>query len=330
MRIIKNGRINEFIDWHDTDGNIINASDGGIIFHDGKYYLYGQALRPLGFDTEGRGGQVTERGVVMYSSCDLVTWKYEGVILSTEDKEDSPLRPPMRFERPKILYNKKTKKFVLWCHYIKFPGDHSFGEGGGEAGVAVADNVTGPYRFLGTHRPIDNGGMVRDCTLYADEDGTGYFIYDRDETFDLKTRCIHIVKLTEDYLHTTDEYKRIGAMYRRESPAIFKRGDYYYMITSDMTGWEANKAKYFRAKSLMGEWEDMGDPYIGDVQENSFFSQTTYAFIPEGDNTVIHIAERHNRENFERCSSIWLPIEFDAEGRLFIKYKEEIDLDALQ
>lgn len=329
MRKIRNGSTKEFAQWYDTDGRIINASDGGVIFHEGKYYLYGQALRPWGFDTEGRGGQVTDKGVVMYSSEDLVNWKNEGVILAVEEDENSPLRPPLRFERPKIIFNEKTGKFVLWCHYIKYPGDHTFGEGGGEAGVAVADKVTGPYKFLGTNRPIDPNGVVRDCTLYKDGDGTAYFIYDRDETFDVKTRCIHIVKLSEDYLHPTDEYKRIGEMYRRESPAVFKRGEYYYMITSDMTGWEANKAKYFRAKSLMGEWEDMGDPYVGDTEENSFFSQTTYAFSPEGTEKVIHIAERHNRENFERCSYIWLPIDFDRDGRLSINYKEEIDLDAL-
>lgn len=35
--IIHNGDLNEFTDWYDTDGNVINASDGGIIFVDGKY-----------------------------------------------------------------------------------------------------------------------------------------------------------------------------------------------------------------------------------------------------------------------------------------------------
>ena len=68
--------------------------------------------------------------------------------------------------------------------------------------------------------------MVRDCTLYKDEDGTAYFIYDRDETFDLPTRCIHAVKLADDYLAPSDEYVRIGATYRREAPAIIKKGEY--------------------------------------------------------------------------------------------------------
>lgn len=325
MKALKHGKSHEFIDWLDTDGNVINASDGGVIFADGKYYWYGMAMRPIGFGTGGTGGQVTDKGVVMYSSTDLLNWKYEGVALSVDNDPTSPLYPPMRLERPKILYNDKTKKYVLWCHYIKHPGDHSFCEGGGEAGVAVADNVLGPYRFLGTTRPINNKGMVRDCTLYKDEDGVGYFIYDRDETFDLKTRCIHVVKLSEDYLSVTDEYRRIDAAYRREAPAIIKRGGYYYMITSDMTAWDANKAKYFRAKSLLGEWEDMGDPYLDDAEGNSFMTQTTYAFKLENKDTYIHMAERHNKENFLHCSYVWLPISFSGDN-LEIKYLEEYEI----
>lgn len=323
MDTLKNGKCGEFVDWLDVDGNIINASDGGMIFDGGKYYWYGQAMRDRGFGTKGEGGQVTDRGVVMYSSENLVDWRYEGVILAVNRDEDSPLCAPMRLERPKILYNDKTKKYVLWCHYIKCPGDHSFFEGGGEAGVAVADKVTGPYTFLGTNRPIDNGGMVRDCTLYKDSDGTAYFIYDRDETFDLATRCIHAVKLSEDYLSTTSEYVRIGSAYRREAPAVIKRDGYYYMITSDMTAWEANKAKYFRAKSILGEWEDMGDPYTDDTAGNSFMSQTTYAFRIEGKDEYVHMAERHNKENFLHCSYVWLPIKFDGAGKLYIDYLEE-------
>jgi hypothetical protein len=36
MESFWHGEINEYIQWHDTDGNIINASDGGIIFAEGK------------------------------------------------------------------------------------------------------------------------------------------------------------------------------------------------------------------------------------------------------------------------------------------------------
>ena len=326
MDSFKHGKVNEFIDWVDEDGNIINVSDGGIIFVDGRYYWYGQAMRPLGFGLGGSGGQVTDKGVQMYSSNDLMNWRYEGVVLSVDNTKENPLFPPLRFERPKIIYNEKTKKYVLWCHYIKYSGDHTFLPGGGEALVATADKVTGPYSVVNILRPIDDGGMVRDCTLFKDHDGRAYFIYDRDETFDLATRCIHVVELNEEYIAPTDRYVRVGEAYRREAPAVIYRNGYYYMITSDMTAWEANKAKYFRAKSIMGPWEDMGDPYIGDDDGNSFLSQTTYALKIEGRDSYIHMAERHNKENFLHCSYIWLPIEFDEDGRLTIKYYEEWSL----
>ena len=98
MRSFYHGDINEFADWLDTDGNIINASDGGIIFADGKYHWYGQALRPLPMSGGPYGGQMTDVGVVMYESSDLLNWKYEGVILEVSSDPASELYAPMRFE----------------------------------------------------------------------------------------------------------------------------------------------------------------------------------------------------------------------------------------
>ena len=139
----KNGKLDEFVDIIDTDGNVLNASDGGIIKVGERYYWYGQALRDRPEGYKGQGGQVTDVGVVMYSSADLSEWKYEGVVLACSEGE---LRAPMRFERPKIIYNEKTDKYVLWCHYVGYPGDHSFDIGGGEIGVAVSDSINGEYK----------------------------------------------------------------------------------------------------------------------------------------------------------------------------------------
>lgn len=322
--MIVNGKIDEFVQWYDEDGKIINASDGGIIYTDGKYHWYGLALRPLPFAPEGKGGQTTTKGVVMYESEDLCHWKYEGVILACSEDKNSPLYGPMRFERPKIVYNSVTKQYVLWCHYVKYPGDHGFTEGTAEAGVAVCDKVNGTYTWLGISRPIDEKGLVRDCTVYQDEDGTAYFIYDRQVD---KDRCLHIVKLSEDYLSMTSEYKRLDVAFWREAAAVVKHDGYYYMVTSDLTSWEANQAKYFRAKELMGEWEDMGDPCVGDDTRTTFHSQSTYIFRVEGaEDLYIHMAERHNTDNFEKCSYIWLPVTFYGDHQLALHYQEEFEL----
>lgn len=326
--IIVNGELNEFVNWYDTEGNVINASDGGIIFVDGIYHWYGMALRSLPNRANGNGGQQTVTGVVMYASKDLQEWNYEGVILPCSKDSASELYAPMRFERPKIIYNEKTKTYVLWCHYVKYPGDHGDDVGTGDAGVAVCDTVNGTYKWLGYTRPIDNLGKVRDCTLFKDLDGNAYFIYDRQVDED---RCLHIVRLSEDYLHFTDVYKRIDCAFRREAASLVYHDGYYYMVTSDLTSWRFNQAKYYRAKELMGEWEDMGDPCIGDDDHKTFHSQSTYIFRVEGsEDLYIHMAERHNVENFLHCSYIWLPVEFLEGHRLQLTYQKEFKLDKVK
>ena len=86
-----------------------------------------------------------------------------------------------------------------------------------------------------------------------------------------------------------------------------------------MSGWSYNQAKYFRAKNLLGDWEDMGDD-----EHTTFCSQTTYIFRVEGRQAMyIHMAERHNIKNFLHCSYIWLPICFRDDHTLELTYKEE-------
>jgi hypothetical protein len=40
-----NGEVTERVKWLDTDGNLIKAHDGGILFVEGRYYWYGMELR---------------------------------------------------------------------------------------------------------------------------------------------------------------------------------------------------------------------------------------------------------------------------------------------
>lgn len=332
MESFCHGEINEFVDWLDTDGNIINASDGGIIYADGKYHWYGMALRPLPVNSGPYGGQMTDIGVIMYESTDLLNWKYEGVILATSTDPQSELYGPMRFERPKIIYNDKTKEYVLWCHYVKYPGDHGDGCGDSDMGLAVCDTVNGKYKWLGFTKPIDNDGWVRDMTVYKDFDGVAYLIYDRhtadpllgDKTGGLQgDRCLYVVKLSDDYRSFTDTYKRIDSAAWREAPCVAHKNGYYYIVTSGLTGWQTNQAKAFRTKKLLDEWEEIGDPCIDDITHTTFNTQGSNVFSINGTDTQIMMLERHNTENFQRCSYVWLPIEFNENNTVSLRYKKE-------
>lgn len=332
MRSFCHGETNEFIDWRDTDGNIINASDGGVIYFSGKYHWYGMAFRPLPFKSGPHGGQMTDIGVVMYESEDLLSWKYEGVILEVSTDPTSELYAPMRFERPKIIYNEKTKQFVLWCHYVKYPGNHGKGDGDCDMGLAVCDTVNGKYKWLGYTKPIDKNGWVRDMTVYKDFDGEAYLIYDR-HVPDMhlankaeghgEDRCLYVVKLSEDYLSFTDTYKRIDCAAWREAPLVAYKNGYYYIITSGLTGWQTNQAKAFRAKHLLDEWEDIGDPCVDDLTHTTFNTQGTGVFTVQGKDLQIIMLERHNTDNFLKSSYVWLPIEFNESNTISLRYKKE-------
>ncbi|MBW6499855.1 MAG: hypothetical protein K0B05_00545 [Bacteroidales bacterium] len=48
--------------WPDTDGNHINAHGGGIVFHDGVYYWFGEARLPVEWETGSRATKFRKSG----------------------------------------------------------------------------------------------------------------------------------------------------------------------------------------------------------------------------------------------------------------------------
>jgi len=318
-----NGAVTEHVAWLDTSGNLINAHDGGILYADGRYHWYGLALRPLPVANGPDGGQKTTTGVVMYSSTDLYNWTYEGVVLACSPDPANPLYGPMRFERPKIVYNRSTRQYVMWFHYVGYPGDHGTKIGSGDAGVAVSNKVNGPYAFKGYSRPIDANGIVRDFTLFQDDDGAAYFIYDRDVPKPLpgSGRVLHIVKLTDDYLGFSATYYEIANASRREAPVMFKRNGFYFLITSAETGWKNNAANYYRATNIMGPYAEEGNPCIGPDAELTFDAQGTYAFLVHGKkDEFVLMAERHITARMTDSSYLFLPIRFPTASTLELPY----------
>ncbi|MBP1665784.1 MAG: beta-glucanase [Bacteroidetes bacterium] len=122
--------------WPDTEGYHINAHGGGILKHKGTWYWFGESRLPKGERDR------TNYGVGCYSSKDLVEWDNEGLALRVADDTTSLLRYGCLIERPKVIFNKKTGKFVMWFHH-ELRGQ---GYRAALTGVAVSDNVTGPYK----------------------------------------------------------------------------------------------------------------------------------------------------------------------------------------
>lgn len=335
--------------WFDTDGNIINAHGGGILYHDGTYYWFGEH--------KGEDSNNALVGVTCYSSKDLYNWKFENIALPVSDNENSPIVKGSIIERPKVIYNKKTNKFVMYFHLeLKDKGYHA-----AHVGIAVSDNVSGPYRLvrngrvnagkwpvnfsedlkkltekesdfkawtpewleamdkgLFLRRDFEGGQMSRDMTLFVDDDKKAYHIYSSEDNASL-----HIAELTNDYQNYTGKYARIFPAKYNEAPAIFKKDGTYFMITSGCTGWAPNEARMFSAPSIWGPWIQHDNPCRGEDAELTFHSQSTYILPVQGKkNAFVFMADRWIPKNPIDGRYVWLPIQFEN-GLPVIEWKDE-------
>lgn len=301
--------------WRDTEGNPVNAHGGGILFYNNTYYWYGEIKQGPTWRVPGstwENYRVNAGGVSCYSSKDLLHWIYNGVALPAETTDStSDLHISKVIERPKVIYNKKTGKFVMWMH-IDSP-DYRYAR----SGVAVSDRPEGPFRYIGSVRP--NGNMARDMTIFQDDDGRAYHFYSSEEN-----QTMHVCELTDDYLSHTPNDRRILIKRFREAPAVCRYNNRLYLFTSGCTGWSPNAAAYAVADSVMGAWTEHGNPCKGTDASNTYHAQTTYVLQVQGrKNSYIFMADRWNKKNLEASRYVWLPLVFSGSGVPVVRWREE-------
>ena len=337
--------------WPDDRGEHINAHGGGILCYDDTFYWFGEH--------KGERSSAAFVGVTCYSSKDLVNWKYEGVALPISEDPESEITSGCVLERPKVIYNEKTGKFVMWFH-LELKGQ---GYSAARSAVAVSDCVTGPYTYLGsgrvnpgimaenvteedfawldslTEEPVswtpewleavsrglyfkrdfEGGQMARDMTLLVDDDGKAYHIYASEENLTL-----NIAELSDDYLSHSGRYVRVAPAGHNEAPAIFKRNGTYWMITSGCTGWDPNAARMFSAPSIFGPWEQHPNPCRGDKSEITYGGQSTYILpVPGKKDLYLFMADIWRPRNPIDARYIWLPIQFDENGTPYLEWMDE-------
>ncbi len=287
--------------WKDTEGNAINAHGGGLLLHKGIYYWFGEIKKGgtvrVAYVTSWEDYRVPAGGVNCYSSNDLLNWKNEGVALASNTTDSaSDLYTSKVIERPKVIYNKKTGKFVMWLHLDN--EDYSYAH----SGVAVSDKPTGPYHFIKSEKP--NGHDARDMTIFQDDDGKAYHLYSSEGN-----ATMHVTLLSGDYLQHTLIEKRILIGSSREAPAIIKYNKKYYLFSSGCTGWAPNAASYAVADQMLGEWKQHDNPCTGKDSAITYTSQSTYAIkVPGKKDAFIFLADRWNKTDLPDSRYIWLPM----------------------
>ncbi len=320
--------------WPDNNGVHINAHGGGILYYQKKYYWFGE------HKVAGEKGNKAYVGVHCYSSGDLYHWKDEGIALKV-GSGNSPIAAGAIIERPKVIYNRQSGRFVMWFHLeLKDKGYDA-----ALCGVAVSANITGPYSLHHTERPdrgalpanpgagyqeVDSvlkrdlhiGQMSRDMNLFVDEDNKGYLIYTSEEN-----ATVHISRLSGDYLHTTGNYVRVFPGRYMEATAIFKHKGHYYLAASGCTGWAPNAARSAIANSIFGPWKELGNPCRGADSAITFHGQSTFVLPVAGKkDAFIFMADKWNPKNAIDGRYIWLPVQFNGD-KFIVKWYDRWRLE---
>ncbi len=348
--------------WNDDKGEPINAHGGGFLYYGGVFYWFGEHKIA---GSEGNSAQV---GVHVYSSRNLHDWKDEGIALAVSNDPQSEITKGCIMERPKVIYNLKTGKFVMWFH-LELKG-HSYSAA--RAGVAVADKPTGPYRYLGSCRPNagawpENFPVDERTPLTADDesklkqlkaarkkdqaipdlvvrrDFTGgqmardmtLFVDDDGKAYLIyaseENSTMEIAQLSDDYLSTDGDYIRILINGYNEAPAMFKHDGKYLLITSGQRGWSPCDARLAVADSVLGAWTLIGNPCRGSAAQckTTFDSQGTYILpVPGKKDGFIFMADRWRPKNPIDGRYIWLPIQWEN-GLPALAWKDSWTLDEI-
>lgn len=290
---IRNGGL-----WHDDRGEVVQAHAPGFLRVGTRWYMIGEDR-----------SHPWQPDVNMYSSEDLQHWRFEGKVI--ENGVTTPELGRTRFiERAKLLYNRKTGKYVIWCHWE--------GEGyrASEAASFSCDSINGRYRLEWSGRPM--GVKSRDCNVFTDNDGKAWFISTTSENTDLG-----LFELSDDYLHAVGHTVLLPGQ-RREAPAIVRVGKTYFMLSSACTGWAPNQCKLARSRHLGKGWSRLED--IGDA--TAFGTQAAAILTIEGSKqtTWLYVGDRWMDPDLPRSKTIIFPIRFE-DGRCVFEYRDSFDIN---
>ena len=349
LSLVSAGRLVNGELWRDTDGVHINAHGGGLLKDGDTWYWYGE------HKIEGTKGNRAQVGVGCYSSKDLQSWKNEGIALKVSNQSGSDIEKGCVLERPKVVKAPATGKYVMYFHLER--KDRGYEDA--RVGIAISEKATGPFVFVKSLWPnagdwpvnakaedrtpeaisasknvgyvsggvsdkgrennlysgrVGQGQMSRDMTLFVDGDTVWHIFASESNS------TLHIAELTKDCLEYTGRWSRVAEKKWTEAPSIIKRGGWYWLLGSGCTGWNPNAARIYRAKSILGPWERLGNPCHGVNPQNGLGPEKTWGgqstFIFHDDKTGRDIAcfDMWRPKNAIDGRYIWLPIEWNGDN----------------
>lgn len=279
---------------------LANLSTGKVICKDEVYYVVvGQTYsnpiisdRTLGDPTvfqdpvSGRfylySTQNTNDWMPIYSSTDLVNWKYEGNGFSQASKPQLP--GGGAYWAPDVQYI--NGKYVIYFSWAKLNGaDVSY------TAVVTSDKPTGV--FPGSIALLTNEEFGSNCIdqFYYEENGHKYMFYG-------SFQGIYVTELTDDGLAVKRDENGKPTMKKRvagtdfEGTNIYKKGRYYYLFASRGSCCASQNSSYHvvvgRSESLFGPYLDkQGKDMLNNSWELVLDGGDRSKWVGPGHNSVI-------------------------------------------
>ncbi|MGC7101055.1 family 43 glycosylhydrolase [Amycolatopsis lurida] len=277
--------------WNDTSGNPIYSQGGGVFKFGDTYYWYG--VHYLGAEsyranpTQKYDNQVSFVSIPVYSSKDLVNWKFENRVAtrSTGIQNGATLGQAGWVGRLGVSYNENTGKYVLAVQaYV-----------GGGHGVLLlqGDSPTDTFDYGYFQTQITNSPTTGtgDQTVFTDEDGKDYLIFSNREG---RSRGF-VAKFRESDSLRIEPGVEIRRGDGREGNAMFKLDGKYYHAASDLHGWNTS-VNYVNESTSSNVQGSYSSEFVlaGTEMDYSHVTQTGFFVTVKGtkQNTVIYAGDR--------------------------------------
>ncbi|MFW6690697.1 family 43 glycosylhydrolase [Streptomyces sp. MAR4 CNX-425] len=279
--------------WNDTDGNPIYSQGGGVFKFGDTYYWYGVHYTGAEYyranPTRKYDGDVSFVSIPVYSSKDLVNWKFENRVAtrSTDAGSGATMGGAGWVGRLGVTYNENTGKYVL-ATQMWHPG-----RGGHGVLLLQGDSPTDTFDFGYLQTQITNSPTTGtgDQTVFTDDDGKDYLIFSNREG---RSRGF-VAKFRESDSLRIEPGVEIRRGDGREGNAMFKLDGKYYHAASDLHGWNTsvNYVNESTGSDIQGSYSS---EYVlaGTERDYSHVTQTGFFVTVNGtkQNTVIYAGDR--------------------------------------
>ena len=242
-----------------------------VVFGD-TLYLY------TGHDEAKGSQQYTMNDWQCFSTKDMKTWTYHGVLLSATNNTD------FKWAKGEAWASQVIEKNGKYYWYVAIQSRNPNCK---SIGVAVADSPTGPFKdALGKPLVVDSmtpGGAWNDIdpTVWTEPDGNTWMFWGNGSCF--------YVKLKPNMIELDGKIETVTPKLQGyvEGPWVYKRADKYYLVYAAMKAGNET-INYAMADTITGPWTFKGE--IVDHAQNSFtthpgvieFKGQSYMFYHNG------------------------------------------------